>query len=232
MKCSTARKWISDYLDGELKAEEERKIEAHLKACVGCQEFLEDLKAITGAAKGLPMVEPSAAAWRRIATGMEKTSREQASRREKRSSWAPWLWPSPVLRYALASLMALVIVGGLVIGLKPWRGWLPPQEKSLDYTVAKLKEAQRYYEKAIASLEEAVKAQGNGLNPELTEVFQTNLEAMDETIRACQQMVKGDPDNVVVRTYLLGAYRDKVNFLEEYMGIKKASSEKRKGTTI
>lgn len=232
MKCSTARRWIDDHMDGKLNAEQEKMLESHLAGCVACRELLEDFHKISSLAKKIPSLEPSPAVWEAIAARVKRAQRELAEPEKGRRSWIPWLWPQSVLRYAMVSLLALILIGGLVVGLKTWRWHVPPAEKSLAYTMAKLKEAQRYYEKAIASLEEAVKAQANGLDPQLTEMFQSNLKALDETIQACQNIVNTDPDNVTVRTYLLTAYHEKVNFLEEYMGIKKSQTMKPIGTTI
>lgn len=232
MKCSTARQWISDYVDGELGLEREKTLRDHLDACAECRGLVRDFQKISREARDLPSLEPSPSAWSKIAAGLRESKREAPASREKRPGRIPWLWPSPALRYALASLLALAVLGGIIIGLKPWRGLVQPGEKSFEYTLAKLKEAQRYYEKAIAALEEAVEAQENGLNPRLAEVFKRNLEAMDQTIQACRQMVRRDPDNLTVRTYLLTAYREKVSFLEDYMGLKKASARETAGTTI
>lgn len=232
MKCSIAQKRISDYLDGELTVEREKEIREHLEVCAKCRELFEDFQKIAQGARELSVLQPSPEVWSRIVFEGGKTEREALTKREKRWSWVPWLWPWPALRYATIGLLAGAIAGGLVIGLKPWKGLFPPGQKSFEYTMAKLKEAERYYEKAIASLEEAVKAQGNDLNPSLADVFKRNLEAMDETIQACQQMVKKDPENVTIWTYLLTAYRDKVSFLEEFMNVGRTSGEKELSTTI
>jgi len=66
----------------------------------------------------------------------------------------------------------------------------------------------------------------------LSEVFRSNLKALDETIQACQQMVSLDPDNVTARTYLLTAYQEKVSFLDECMGIKRSSAGKPAGISL
>jgi len=102
----------------------------------------------------------------------------------------------------------------------------------MDFTLAKLKEAQEYYEKAVAALSEAVRSREEGMDPRLAEAFQQNLESIDATIQACQQIVRNDPDNLKARNYLLAAYRDKVSFLEEVMGLKTPYGGAETGVTL
>jgi tetratricopeptide (TPR) repeat protein len=129
------------------------------------------------------------------------------------------------LRYALAAALALVIVGGvLVVEFRSRQVDLAAQKGSVEFTLAKLEEAQRYYEKAIKALNEAVQSQKNSLDPLLAEVFKDNLGAMDASIQACREMIKKDPDNLAARSYLLTAYREKVSFLEQMVAVESAST--------
>lgn len=224
MKCSAARQLISDFVDGELRLDEEKALRDHLDVCAECRQLLHDFQKIAREASNLPSLLPSTAAWQKIAAGVRNAQPKETAPEEKKRAWFPAFWLSPGLRYAFAGLLTLAIIGGLVIGLKPWRREARLQKRSFGFTLAKLEEAQRYYEKAIAALNDAVETQGNGLGPDLAEVFKQNLEAMDKTIQACQQMVAKDPNNLTTRAYLLTAYGEKVNFLEEYMGAKRVSA--------
>jgi anti-sigma factor RsiW len=49
---------LSAHLDGELSEAETRVVSAHLDECARCAEELDDIAAIRGAVRGLPMVEP------------------------------------------------------------------------------------------------------------------------------------------------------------------------------
>lgn len=232
MKCSAARQLISDFVDGELSLGEEKALRGHLKACAECQQLLRDFQKIAREARELPSLLLSSSAWQKIAAGLGSAQPKEAASEEKKRAWFPAFWLSPGLRYAFAGLLTLVIIGGLIISLKPWRKEALVQKGSFEYTLAKVEEAQHYYEKAIAALNDAVETQGNGLNPELAEVFKQNIEAMDKSIQACQQMVAKDPNNLTIRAYLLTAYREKVTFLEEYMGAKRASAPTRAEITL
>jgi hypothetical protein len=70
------------------------------------------------------------------------------------------------------------------------------------------------------------------MEPRLAEVFNRNLTAMDETILACRQIIEQDPDNLTARAYLLTAYREKVNFLEEMMGAEQSAARDKTEITL
>jgi anti-sigma factor RsiW len=215
MKCSTAQELISDYVDGALGPDGEAELNAHLEGCPSCRELARDFSVIASAARGLPSLDPSAAVWQKIAAGVRQVRRdapaEAAERRGRvRRFWRPAGWA-----YAAGAALLLLAIGGGVFRLAAAEA---EKGRSVEFTLAKLQEAQGYYEKAIQALNEAVEAQESRMDPRLADVFQRNLAAMDETIQACRQIVEQDPDNLTVRAYLLTAYREKVNFLEEMMG--------------
>jgi len=228
MRCPEAEKMISEYVDGGLSRDQEAALKSHLEACPNCQELLRDFQEIGREAKRLPSLSPSPLAWQRIAAGVREVGKGAPRPAKERRSWLSLNWGPAGPRYAVAAALALVIIGaGLIVGLRSHRG-----AGEAGYTLAKLKEAQHHYVLAIKALDEAIEAQKNGLDPQLAEVFKRNLEAIDGTIQAYQQVVEKDPKNPAARAYLLTAYREKVTFLEEMMGAKRASSEKRAGVTL
>ena len=228
MKCMEARRLISDYVDGGLSGGKEARLKKHLEDCPDCRELLRDFERIVDEAKNLPAPAPSPWAWQRIAAGLKDAGEKTPAARQERKGWFAWTGMPAGLRYALAAALALVVIsGGLIVGLRPRR---TPGPES--YALAKLKEAQQHYVLAIKALDEAIGAQKNGLDPRLAEVFKQNLQEINETIQACEQVVEKNPNDLAVRAYLLGIYKDKVTVLEEMMGAKKASSEKRTGLTL
>ena len=44
---------VTDYLDGALPPEEEKRLERHLETCPGCTEYLEQMRTIAGSLRGL-----------------------------------------------------------------------------------------------------------------------------------------------------------------------------------
>jgi tetratricopeptide (TPR) repeat protein len=232
MKCATARKRISDYVDGALGPDGEAELKAHLEGCPDCRELARDFASIVRGAKSLSSPEPSAAVWSRIAAGVREARPAAPATAPEKRTWLRTFWRPAGWAYATAAALLLLAVGGVIFRQvqKPAAG--AEKGRSVEYTVAKLQEAQDYYEKAIQALNEAVESQEGGMDPRLAEVFNRNLAAMDETIQACRRIIRQDPENVTVRAYLLTAYREKVNFLEEMMGAERSALRDMKETTL
>ena len=149
--------------------------------------------------------------------------------RPPKGKWFGILFVPPKMKYAFSAVLVLVVlVGAVTIGLR-FGGWINMLGKTdpLSYTLAKLDEAEKHYKKAIEALWEAVSAQEGIMTPKIAEVFRKNLEIIDSSIIACRQTVLQEPENMDARNFLLAAYRDKVDFLEEMMEIGRPSSSKK-----
>jgi tetratricopeptide (TPR) repeat protein len=232
MKCADAQEWISESLDEELGANRQAELKAHLEACPECRSLAHDFAEIVRRAGNLNSPEPSPAVWPRVAAAV-RASREEVPAVAPGRSWLGAFWAKAAWRYAAAAALALVIVGAVVIRQTSWRAAAgPAQRNSAEYTLAKLGEAQGYYEKAIQSLSEAVISRDSRLPPEIAEIFKGNLAAMDETIQACRQIIEGDPGNLTARAYLLTAYREKVDTLEEMIGLERSAAPEKAATAL
>jgi anti-sigma factor RsiW len=232
MKCAAAQEMISDYVDGALGPDREAELRGHLEGCRDCRELARDFASIVQGAKGLAALEPSAAVWPRIAAGVREALEEARAAVRKRRSRLGSFWKPAAWVYATAAALVLVVVAGYIVRQRPWSTARAAKERSVEFTLAKLQEAQGYYEKAIQALSEVVQSQEGSMDPRLAEVFNRNLTAMDETIQACRQIIQQDPDNLTVRAYLLTAYREKVNFLEELMGAEQSAIRDKSETTL
>jgi hypothetical protein len=223
MRCASARRLINDGLDEALRPDRAADLKRHLAVCPGCRAFARDLESIVGQAGKLPGREPSGRVWQKIASGVRTPGVEEPATPVQAFRW----------RYALAAASALVVIGaGLIIGLQHRRPAAVPGRGSAAFTMAKLKEAQTYYEKAIGALSEAVRSQESSLTPGLADVFERNLAGLDQTIQVCRQMVDRSPDDPVIRAYLLTAYREKVNLFEEIVGLGRQPDDRIKTTTL
>jgi len=220
MKCEKYRKRISERVDGTLNAHGMERLERHLGECADCLQFEKDLKRIAAEAADLGALVPPDGVWREIQSKLEEAGRGRLHAIATRTPGFGVFARKPRLRQALAGFAALglaaVIAGGLYRGFRPREGTrftdLKTQER---YALAKLDEAERYYQMAIRSLSEAFSAKKGSLAPQLAEMFQKNLEVIDATIEACRQGVLTEPDNFQARAYLLAAYKDKVSFLDD-----------------
>ncbi|MBE0713857.1 MAG: hypothetical protein IH583_15900, partial [Candidatus Aminicenantes bacterium] len=141
----------------------------------------------------------------------------------------------PALRHAgVAALAVVLVVTGVVIGLRLGRQGTPARsDRGEEYTLAKLDEAERYYQQAINSLSEAFASQRGVLVPQVAELFDRNLSVIDATIQACRRAVLEEPDDLQARSYLLSAYTEKVTLLDSVMDLQRRDRETTgNGTTI
>src|SRR4030042_8975 len=121
---------------------------------------------------------------------------------------------------AAPALAAGLPASGLVVGLRLGRQDMPMgPDAGEKYTLAKLDEAERYYQQAIKSLSEAFAAEKGGLAPQVVELFDRNLSVIDATIQACRRAVLEEPDDLEARNYLLAAYTQKVTLLDSALDL-------------
>jgi len=237
MKCGKAHEYISRTVDGELNPRRAARLERHLAECGDCRALLADLRKIVGGAAELEAPEPSEKVWRNVRTGLEAgTLRPSAegARLDRRPLFGSSL---PVWRYAGAVALAVVlVVSGLVVGRR-WgrqdvRVAAADPEAGEAYTLAKLDEAERYYQQAITSLSQAFAAGKRGLAPEVVELFERNLLVIDATIQACRGAVLAEPDDLEARNYLLAAYTKKVTLLDSALDLQRGDRDAAVGKTI
>jgi len=229
MRCSKARRLISDYIDGTLKTKNQLPLERHLETCQDCELFLADFQAIQEGARKLEAPSPSEKVWSQILSKLGEVKQEVKAPQPKKREWLDFLFYSPKVRYALATVGVLVvIVAGMRWGLKKWQGEeILAREKLEKVSLAKLEEAERHCQRAIKALNEAISAQKGSLDPQVAEVFAINLKALDSSIDACRQAILEEPDNLKARGVLLAAYWEKIDFLNEIVEVKRQPSPKR-----
>ena len=237
MRCSHAHKLIGDKLDGTLGLKDGERLQAHLNKCPDCRDLLKDFQGIAEQAKGLPKHEPSHRVWTGILDAV-RAVRDVCDVRDNRVDRVAGPAPSAIklpkpkwyeayifagrTRYAWAAALLLVVAGALVIGLRPARNVNGLSEQGR-FTLSKLEEAEKHYKLAIQALSEAVGSQPNRFDPLVVAVFARNLWEIDTAIQACQAAVTKNPNDLSAREFLLGAYKDKVNFLDSLIDIRKAS---------
>lgn len=227
MRCRKSQEYISRSIDGELSGRDEARLEKHLAGCGECRALSRDLRRIVEGAARLETPAPSARVWEAIQAGLgRETAREAGERSGSKGrpafSFAFGFW-RPALRAAAVTALVLAFVAtGLLIGRRLGRGGFPAGLDARErYTLAKLDEAERYYEKAIRSLTEAF-ASGRGTLPrEVAEVFDRNLSVVDATIQACRQSVLDAPDDLEARNYLMAAYMQKMTLLDSALDLQR-----------
>ena len=229
MKCSKARKMISDYVDDNLDAEKKSTLESHLRDCPDCQEVLRDLQRIAESVKELEEFSPPANTWLNIEARLAKEAKAGRVPQRPARKWFDFLVFQPKLKYALISVVLLaVMVGGVILGVRYFKGGITPALMDhQEYTLAKLEEAERHYQLAIKALAEAVSSREESLDPQVAQIFRTNLEIINASIKVCKKAVLNEPENIEARNYLLFVYREKLNLLNEMIATRSMAPQKR-----
>ena len=226
MRCSKAKKMISDAVDNELTAKQTVSLEKHLKECSGCRQTLDDFRKIAERSGKLKEMSPPEWSWMRIKTRIGPQSNSTQIKLRNRWDWLR----TPAFRLTTAAAMMAVVVGAVLIGLRSQRNGnasLFLDVPSQKYTIAKLDEAEEHYQKAITALREAMVSHEKNMDPELVKVFHKNLELIDASIDACKQVVLENPNNIDSRNYLLTVYKEKVDLMEEMISINSNGSRTR-----
>lgn len=229
MRCSKAKRLISDYIDNGLKRRHSARLEKHLYTCSACRKILEDFREIAKSASGLEELTPPRQTWLKIRERLTPEEQRVLTLHPQKRMWFGYPFFPPKLKYALSAALVLVFVASAVtIGLKYSGGTrILGKKDPMRYTLAKLDEAERHYKKAIKALWEAVSSQEGNLTEKVAEVFRKNLKIIDSSIIACREIVLQEPENIDARSFLLAAYREKVDFLQEMMEIGRPLSPKK-----
>jgi anti-sigma factor RsiW len=101
MSCNRVEERILPYVDGRLKASEQREVEKHLAGCAACRVRVNEFRAVSGLLDELPQIEPSAAFDARV--------RARVAAEPVKQSWWAWFAPSPRVAFA-ASMLLLATV--------------------------------------------------------------------------------------------------------------------------
>ncbi|MGD9345036.1 MAG: zf-HC2 domain-containing protein [Candidatus Aminicenantes bacterium] len=218
MKCLTAKKWISEYIDGELDAAKKTKLDAHCAQCASCQKLREDFRTISTGTKELDSYSPPDSSWGKIRERMASGEQEVLTLPPNKNTWFAF----PRLSYVLSAVLLVAFLSLVIIyGPRYWSGQATiPELENTNYTLSKLREAEHHYQMAIKALSEAAMAQKEQLDPQVAEVFRTNLELIDRSIDACRQAVLNNPSDIESRKFLLAAYKEKTDLLNDIMAVK------------
>jgi hypothetical protein len=223
MRCRKAHEMISRSIDGELAVRKSARLERHLAGCGDCRVLREDLRRIVAGAAKLETPEPSDRVWLNVRAGLARASAGRAGERSGALRRPAFGLGLPALRYAGIAAGALVlVVTGVLVGRRIGREPAPlgPEARE-QYTLAKLDEAERYYQQAIKSLSEAFAGEKGNLAPQVSELFDRNLAVVDSTIQACRQAVLEEPDDLEARSFLLAAYTGKITLLDAALDLQK-----------
>jgi hypothetical protein len=231
---------LSDYLDGELAADERYAVESHLSGCAHCAGVLNELTRVVARARSVQPRPPQADLWAGIVQRIEAPSRDGnvapfasaaarlpvriASRRISLS----------FLQLATAAVLLIAVSGGIVwsIANRPQgisdtssadrqlpRDSAPTTSGDFqvrrddDVQVAAISFADQQYDAAVSDLEKALNKGRGRLDAGTIAIVEHNLQIIDQAIAQARQALTDDPANGYLSGHLVEARRRKLDLL-------------------
>jgi hypothetical protein len=116
--CQEVESRLSEYLDGELSAEDEAACAAHIAGCDSCRELVASVRGLVGA---MHAIEPVALPLGLVPAILERTLGPKSEARGWRT-WLGWLRPvwQPRFAYGALTVMLTVMVLSQALGIQ-WR---------------------------------------------------------------------------------------------------------------
>lgn len=187
---------LSEYLDGELAAEERVELERHLGACDECAATLAALSHVVTAARSLPDQDPPPGQWQAIAQRIEADAVTPIGRAPRRFAFT-------IPQIAAASIALAAVSGGAV--------WLATQAAPPVPAVAggtavagavPVSFDATAYDRTIAELEAALAQTRDQLAPETVAAVERSLAAIDAAIAEALEALRNDPNDPFLERHL------------------------------
>ncbi len=229
---------LSDYLDGELSADETAALEAHLRECTACTAVLNDLKRIVARAQTLEPRPPQADLWAgiaartdRIAQPLPSTLIETAPSRSNArrvSLTLPQLAAAAVLLMAISAGVAVKLTAPKATTTPDAVATVADQSAAPDTATSLSAAADRadrevlvvpvgladaQYDAAVVDLEKALKAGRGRLDKATIDIVEHNLQIIDQAIAQARDALATDPANAYLSGHLVEARRRKLDLL-------------------
>jgi hypothetical protein len=213
MKCSQARKHISDYIDGLLDRSAADRIEAHLNSCRSCADVYAGMRSLVEEARNLDSVQPSEGVWLSIRKELIQKGREAETKRSPIGAMLGLVGSHRGLALASAALLVLMI--STIIGYKGIPFLPDDPNDAIALANRHFEQAEKHYQIAIDSLTRHLPDYKAKLPPDLLAVFNENLEIIDQSIQVCRAAIREFPDNQATSALLMTCYKKKIELLNE-----------------
>jgi len=214
---------LSDYVDGELRADQRAEMEAHLSGCTECRDVLEQLRGVVARAATLEDRGPTRDLWSKVAREIEveRAARDVAPRRARRLSFSvPQLLAASIALMLLsASAVWLTVAHRVTGGTSQQTAAGRTPEGGPTTRVAWATDPR--YDAAIAELQAALQAgRRNGqLDSATIRIVEHNLAIIDTAIVQARRALAADPGSAYLNHHLADTMRRKMDLLRQATAI-------------
>jgi len=206
LSCNVYKKFI----DCQLTEEE---FSTHAGTCPECKEAWEFEQQLASQITQFRTAQPSPSLWQDIRARLFAEKRKGFSPAGvKFQQFFKTLSARPAWQFAAAGVMLIIIVFGIL-------NYAP---RSSDHfisnrTLARVEQKEREYEQAIAELEKEAMPELNLADTELLLLYRDKIETINSQIQRCKEALAAYPHSVSIRKYLLAAYQEKKETLQEVL---------------
>lgn len=231
----THREWtdrLSEYMAGELHAEDSRAVEEHLGGCGPCRRVLEELRDVVMRAAALEDLQPSRDLWAGIAATIQAPVRADAkvialptarSNVTEVADTPPGRWSRITFtppQLVAASIVLIAISAGatwlagpsLGAGAAPLSVTVPSGAVSMVTQTAGPREG---LAEELSLLEESLVAARAILDPNTVRVLERNLSVIEMAIADSHRALAQDPGNGFLADHLERVYQRKLTYLRD-----------------
>lgn len=216
---------LSEYLDGDLSADERTALEAHLRECPACRTTVDDLRRVMTRAHTL-VDRPAGELWAGIAARIGAES-------------GPVVLDAYRARRRVAVTMPqLAAAAVLLVSLSTGATWLalrPAVDRPVAVQAARPSgapviqaglpaAAEKSYEAAVTELERTLEAGRGRLNPKTVAVLERNLGRIDAAIAEARTALEADPANAYLSSHLATTMQQKIALLQQATTLVDAAS--------
>jgi hypothetical protein len=212
---------LSEYVDGELGADEAQSLERHLCSCAECRDTVSQLRAVVGAAHSLTDREPPRDLWAGIAAGLDAAPREA----DGDAGVVPFRAPAPTQRRFSFSEPQLAAAAMILMAVSAGSAWLltgaggrggaagtgdvayeqgaifhsagasPEEIRLTAATPGGQPEPAALSSRHAVQVEEVLSAARESLDPATVDVLERSLQSINAALADAHAALEADPGN-------------------------------------
>lgn len=229
MSCADYNNAIAEFVDGNLDATEQRRLERHVEACAACRALLADLKSIQAAAFTLERMQPPPAVWDSLRAAVAAEPKPATGGRLL--AWPKTARERNVWLAAAATLLLSTLAGIYPLlrtsnQARSGESVTTIDDQSLGPAQAALEAAAEPFDQVIRDLDEIARRDRDALDPQTAGVLQQNMQLVDKAIVETRAVLEKQPESVDAQESLFSAMQTKVALLQQTVEL---INEMRKG---
>ncbi len=210
---------LSEYMDGELSAQDRERLESHLTSCAACRGTLDSLRRVVAHAENLPDTPPARDLWagirQQIIAGDDVAVLPFRGHGHppRRFSFSGWQLAAAATVLMLATGLAVWLLsaphGAAPLAGAPAGG----TESAASFAAQFVNTTEENYDGAIRELERELAARRPQLDSATVAVVEHNLQIIDGAIAEARQALRTDPSNTWLYRHLDDTLMRKIDLL-------------------